>query len=216
MRLSRRAALELLLLVALAAFFSFYLRTQRPLGADQINSSVARDVLGDGGSPAEENAAADVTLVVFSDYRCPACRLAHPAMRRAVAKDGKVQIVYKDWPIFGEVSERAARVAIASDFQGIYPRVHDRLMTGPLSDEASLKAAVEAAGGDWERLQLDLLEKQANISARLVQNQRQAIELQLGGTPGYLVGPILIRGALTESEFLRAFQESRRATASGS
>jgi len=216
MRLSRRAALELLLLLALGAFFSFYLRTQRPLGADQINGSVARDMLTGERSPAEENAAADVTLVVFSDYRCPACRLAHPPMKRAVAKDGKVRIVYKDWPIFGEVSERAARVAIASDFQGIYPRVHDRLMTGPPSSDASLKAAVEAAGGDWERLQLDFLEKQASISAQLVQNQRQAFQLQLGGTPGYLIGTILVRGALTESEFLRAFQESRRATASGS
>jgi len=208
--------LELLLLVALGAFFSFYLRMQRPLGTDQSTSSVARDVLRDGRSPAEENAAADVTLVIFTDYRCPACRLAHPAMRRAVAKDGRVRIVFKDWPIFGEASEHAARVAIASDFQGIYPRVHDRLMTGPPSGEASLKAAVEAAGGNWERLKSDLIEKRANILAQLVQNQRQAFQLQLGGTPGYLIGPILVRGALTESEFLRAFQESRRASSFGS
>lgn len=216
MRLTRRAALELLLLAALGVIFSFCLRTQRPLGADQVISSVARDVVAGGRSPAEENAAADITLVVFSDYRCPACRLAHPALKRAVAKDGKVRIVYKDWPIFGEVSERAARVAIASDLQGIYPLVHDRLMTGPSSGDASLKAAVEAAGGDWERLQLDLFDKQANISAQLLQNQRQAFQLQLGGTPGYLIGTILVRGALTESEFLRVFQESRRAPASGS
>jgi protein-disulfide isomerase len=123
-----------------------------------------------------------------------------------------VRIVYKDWPVFGAASERAARIAIASSFQGIYPLVHDRLMSGRADSEDALRNAVQQSGGDWRRLQGDLASKQTLISAELARNRRQAFELGLPGTPGYLIGPILVRGALTEAEFTRVFRAARQAS----
>ncbi len=132
-------------------------------------------------------------------------------MKRAVAKDGQVRIVYKEWPIFGDASERAAKVAIASNFQNIYPLVHDRLMTGPADGDAALRAAVERSGGNWPKLQSDLTRNSAQIDAQLGRNRMQAFGLGLGGTPGYLIGPILVRGALNEGEFTRVFKQARQA-----
>jgi protein-disulfide isomerase len=43
----------------------------------------------------------------------------------------------------------------------------------------------------------------------LARNGAQAFALGLGGTPGYLIGSILVRGALREAEFTRAFTEAR-------
>ncbi len=209
MGLTRRDTFQLAGLVAGAALVTALLRMRRPLGEDvgDILSAGARS--DDRSSPSEENPSADLTLVAFTDYRCPACRVAHPAMKRAVTSDGRVRIVYKDWPIFGAVSERAARVAIASDRQGIYPRVHDRLMTGPAHDDEALRSAVEDSGGEWSRVQADLARHGSSISALLAQHGREALALRLAGTPGYLIGTIRVRGALNEAEFLRGFGEAR-------
>lgn len=210
MKLTLRDLLQLGALITVAALVGLLLRTERPLGQDVSASSLARAIGADRSSPAEDNPAADLTLIVFTDYRCPACRSAHPAMKRAVAKDGKVRIVYKDWPIFGDQSERAAQVAIASALQAIYPIVHDRLMTGRLGGDDALRAAVHASGGDWDRLLSDLASNQPEILAQIERNKKQASELGLGGTPGYLIGPMLVRGALNEAQFTRAFQQARK------
>jgi protein-disulfide isomerase len=198
--------------ILLAVVLTLLLRDQRSLGQNVGDNLLARAVREDRSSPAEDNPAADLSLIVFTDYRCPACRAAHPAMKRAVATDRKVRIVYKDWPVFGAASERAARIAIASSFQGIYPLVHDRLMSGRADSEDALRNAVQQSGGDWRRLQGDLASKQTLISAELARNRRQAFELGLPGTPGYLIGPILVRGALTEAEFTRVFRAARQAS----
>lgn len=130
-------------------------------------------------------------------------------MRKAVAKDGRLRVVYKDWPIFGEKSERAAAIALASTTQGIYPQVHHRLMTGRVETDDDLRMAVQRSGGDWSRLLDDLARRQSEIVTQLAHNRRQAFELGLPGTPGYLIGPVLVRGAMTEGEFLRAFARAR-------
>ncbi len=211
MDVNQKDILWLCVVIAVAIIFSSFFRTQQPLGDNVSGNPLALEVRQDQSSPVTRNAAADVTLVVLADYRCPACRAAQPAMMRAVAKDGKVRIVYKDWPIFGEASERAAKIAIASDFQNIYPFVHDRLMTGRTDNDDDLKAAVELSGGDWGQLQSDLQRKKAAIAAHLGRIKLQAFQLGLGGTPGYLIGPILLRGALTENEFTRVFKQARNA-----
>ena len=211
MDLSRKDILWLCVVIAVAVIFSWLLRTQLPLGDNVSANPLALEVRKDQSSPATLNAAADLTLTVFADYRCPACRAAQPAMMGAVARDGKVRIVYKDWPIFGAASERAAEIAIASNFQHIYPLVHDRLMTGRTDNDVDLKAAVELSGGDWGQLQSDLERKKAVIAAQLERSKLQAFQLGLGGTPGYLIGPILVRGALNENEFTRVFKQARKA-----
>jgi protein-disulfide isomerase len=38
---------------------------------------------------------ADVTLIVFADYACPACRDAQPVIDQLLAQDGKLKVVYR-------------------------------------------------------------------------------------------------------------------------
>ena len=71
------------------------------------------------------------------------------------------------------------------------------------------RVAVEQAGGDWARLLADLDKHRAAIDAHLARNAAQAQALGLEGTPGYLVGSILIRGAIDEGAFRRAFAQAR-------
>src|SRR3546814_9096698 len=73
----------------------------------------------------------------YSDYQCPFCRKIHPALERLAQEDGRVRIVYRDWPIFGPASEEAARMAIASQWQNKHRQFNDALMRteGKLSSE---------------------------------------------------------------------------------
>lgn len=209
---SRKEVLQLVLLFGLAWVVVLLLRQGAPVGRDIGANPFAREVLRDVLSPSTQATDADLTLVLFTDYHCPACKLAAPAMDAAVARDGRVRVIYKDWPIFGERSKRAARVAIASTYQNIYPALHRRLMAErrPL-DERVMRVAVEMSGGDWGRLERDLARHGTEIDRQLSLNRQQAFGLGLPGTPAYLAGPILASGALTQSEFERLFARARRA-----
>ena len=135
-----------------------------PIGRDMSGSPVVQGLLRDRSSPSREVRQPTLTLVVFSDFQCPACKLADPAMNAAVAEDGHVRIVYKDWPIFGSVSERAAQIAIAASRQGIYPTLHTRLMDErrPLSMQV-MRESVEASRGNWPQVETDLRVHAAEI-----------------------------------------------------
>ena len=187
---------------------SYMLRSNQLIGWSVGTSPAAIGVLTDNTSPEARHGAADLTLVTFVDYQCPVCRKADSAMRKAVARDGNIRLVYKDWPIFGAQSERAAEVALAADRQGIYPSVHHALMRMPV-DEESMRRAVEQAGGSWQQVETDLVRHRAMIARQLERHRLQAFTLGLEGTPAYLIGPFLIEGALSEREFLRAFAQAR-------
>ena len=109
-------------------------------------------------------------------------------------RDGNVRVAYKDWPIFGERSVRAAEVALAAERQGIYPSVHRALMRAPRIDDAATRDAVEEAGGSWKQIERDLVEYQPEIAGQLEKYRLHAFTLGLKGTPGYLVGPLPGRG----------------------
>nr|WP_233150780.1 DsbA family protein [Sphingomonas sp. BT553] len=207
--------MQLLGIVLLGWAVGHLFQSARPIGRDVGDNPVARSLLLDRQGPSSGATDSTLTLVLFTDYQCPACRLAAPAMEAAVASDGHVRILYRDWPIFGPASERAARLALAADRQGIYPPLH-RLLMGerrPLDDRV-LAEAVVAAGGDWDRVQADLRRYDAAITAQLGRTLDAARRLGLAGTPSYLVGPLLVEGAMDEAGFRRAFAAARDAIAS--
>src|SRR5260370_7391274 len=85
-------------------------------------------VLRDPDIPASGNVDGDVTIVEYFDYQCPYCRKIEPELRQVVQDDGKVRLVLKDWPILGEVSVIAARMALASKYQDKYIQAHEALI----------------------------------------------------------------------------------------
>src|SRR5450631_856251 len=85
-------------------------------------------VLRDPDIPVAGNADGDITIVEYFDYQCPYCRKIEPELRQVVQDDGKVRLVWKDWPILGPVSVIAARMALACKFQDKYRQAHDALI----------------------------------------------------------------------------------------
>jgi protein-disulfide isomerase len=182
-----------------------------PVGRDVRASGAVAGILDDRFAPAIGPEEASLRLAVFSDYRCPACRHGVAALNAAVAGDGDVRLLFKDWPIFGAPSVRAARVALSAARQGIYPRLHHILMTGAgRLDAAALRGAVGAAGGDWTRVEADLAAHGTEIDAQLTRHAAEAASIALPGTPGYLAGSLLVVGVIDEAAFGRLFSAARR------
>ncbi len=158
---------------------------------------------------------ADVTIVLFSDYRCPYCRILDPVLQKEIATDGRIRVVYRDWPLFGAASTRAARLAVASQFQGRHAEFHAALMSAPRTlDEPALYAAASAAGIDWSQLQSDLSVHEADIDALLIQSHAVARKLLFQGTPAMLVGAYPVSGAVGRAELRQAITRARRNVAS--
>lgn len=158
---------------------------------------IRAQIQNDPVAPTIAHKDADVTLVMFSDYQCPFCRKVHPVLEQLLREDRKVRVVYRDWPIFGAGSEEAARAAIASKYQGKHAAFNDALMKmqGKVTSQ-SIRAAANEAKVDWERLQADLKTHEDEIGGAIGRTSQYAAMMGLSGTPGLLVGPYLIPGAI--------------------
>ncbi len=154
------------------------------------------------------NPQGDVLVVEFADYNCGWCKRAHNGVLNAVAKDGNVRFLYKEFPVLGEMSRFASQAALASDDQDAYGDFNNRLMNQPgrLSESAVLSLA-EEMGLDVERLTADMDSPQ--IEAVLENNKRIARALGIEGTPAFLIGDRLYRGYLDEDELEQAIAQAR-------
>ena len=183
----------------------------RQAHAQQIDVNA---ILNDPEAPEGGNPEGDVTIVAFLDYNCPFCKKSAPDLERVVKTDGKIRLVYKDWPILSEASVYGAQVAIGAKYQGRYETVHKALMgiPGRKIPQERMLDAVKASGVDLERLQADLDANREKISELLRRNLAQADSLNLAGTPTYLIGRYKT-STLDYAGFLRAVSAARAAQA---
>lgn len=81
-------------------------------------TSRRRPVEAVGASKGPEDA--PITLVEFSDFQCPACRVAHPVLSAIADKyPGQVRVVFRHFPLpQHEHAEVAARAAVYAEQQG--------------------------------------------------------------------------------------------------
>ncbi|HEV3242564.1 MAG TPA: DsbA family protein [Methyloceanibacter sp.] len=136
----------------------------------------------------------DVNLVEFFDYNCGYCRKAMPDVVKLVNQDGKIRLVLKELPIFGDDSEAAAKLALASNKQGKYFEMHQKLFSEPgqADKDKALRVAKEL-GLDVDQLQKDA--DDPDIKKALDEAKDLAQKLNLQGTPLYLIGDRVLPGA---------------------
>ena len=153
--------------------------------------SLARSPLPiDPQAPVGGNPKGDVTIVAFFDYNCGYCKKAAPALDRIVQEDGRIRLVYLDWPILTKASVYGALVALAAKRQGKYEAVYRALIAlpGGRVSEDEMRAALAATGADLDRLQRDADKHKTGIIAPIERNAALAQKLGLQGTPTYVIG----------------------------
>ncbi len=198
----RAGLLPLLLLLPAAV------QGARAAAAPDTIASPAR--LADAASPVLGNPRGRDIIVEFFDYRCPYCRRMQATFDRLLAQDSEARLVLKEWPVFGGVSVYAARVALASRWQGRFAAVHEGLFkaSGPL-DRAAVRRIARDAGVDLPRLDRDLHARRAELDGMLRQVAAQAAALGFQGTPGLVIGRHPISGALSLADLRNLLASAR-------
>ncbi|MGH6905423.1 MAG: DsbA family protein, partial [Geminicoccaceae bacterium] len=149
----------------------------------------------------------DVTLVEFFDYRCAYCRRVVPSMQALLDEDRDLRVVFKDLPVLGPDSVRAARAALASRMQDGYVPFHFALMAADDLSIEGIRAAAAAVGLDPDRLEADMASPE--VIAAIEANYALADELGIEGTPAFVIGDQLIPGAIDKARLEQLIREAR-------
>lgn len=167
------------------------------------------ELLHDASAPIAGNPDGDVTIVEFFDYRCPYCKQVEPSLETLIKEDGKIRVVYKEFPVLGPASVYASRIALAARKQGKYAAFHDAMMAkkGQITEDIVL-AVAKAAGLDMDRIKVDMNAPEVNeIIAR---NKALASTLEIGGTPTFIIGDKLMPGAGDIDELRKMVESARK------
>jgi len=161
----------------------------------RVIATKQKELLDSPDDLVQGNPKGDVTLVEFFDYRCPYCKQVEPSLDALLKEDGKLRIVYKEFPILGEASVYATHVALAARKQGKYTEFHRAMMAtkGDIGDETALNVAT-SLGLDINKIKADMSAPQ--IDKLIDANYALADALNIQGTPAIIVGDTLIPGAV--------------------
>jgi protein-disulfide isomerase len=200
-----KPALSLLAVLLLTPITLFAAEARKASAA--VVASLAQPPL----MPAAGAKDADVTIVEFFDYNCPFCKETAPELVKLLHVDPKVRILYKEWPLFGDVSEYAARSALAANWQGKFLAAHAALIgtANDLDKTSQVDAALKSAGVDLTQLARDRTAHAAEITAILSRDAQEAAALGFKGTPGIVVGRQLLPRSLTVKELQQLTQDAR-------
>jgi protein-disulfide isomerase len=140
-----------------------------------------------------------VTMVEFFDYNCGYCKRALPDMVELLKTNPNLKFILKEFPVLGEGSVEAARVAVAVRMQDNsgkkYLEFHQKLLgaRGP-ADKAHALAAAKDVGFDMARIEKDMNGDEAKKT--IDENLKLADALGVNGTPSYVVGNEVVVGAV--------------------
>ncbi|HET6971517.1 MAG TPA: DsbA family protein, partial [Phenylobacterium sp.] len=139
------------------------------------------------------NPKGEFTVVEFFDYRCGYCKLVAPEVVKLVKENPDVRFVFKEFPIFGEVSDTAAKMALTPQGKTKGLELYQAWMSDRGLDEAALDRHLGEVGLDPAAVRK--ASDDPAIASQLQDIRLLARGLGLEGTPAFIVGDYLIPGA---------------------
>ncbi|MEE1929533.1 thioredoxin domain-containing protein [Streptomyces sp. TRM 70351] len=182
--------------------------------------ALARREAGDPYALGEPDA--PVVLIEYSDFQCPFCgtfaRDTKPELVERYVAEGVLRIEWRQFPIFGEESERAARAGWAAGRQGRFWEFHDvvygeerRKNSGAFAQEKVEAMAREAGVTDLERFRADMASDAAETAIGTDMDEGYA--LGVSSTPAFLVNGTPVLGAQPTEVFAELVEEQERRAA---
>jgi len=139
------------------------------------------------------NPGGKITVVEFFDYRCGYCKLAAPEVIKLIEQNPDVRFVFKEFPIFGEVSDTAAKVALTPGGKAKGLEIYKTLMSERALDDAALDRHLAEVGVDPAQARKEAA--QPLIDRQILDTHVLAEALKIDGTPAFIIGDTMIPGA---------------------
>ncbi|MGA5044021.1 DsbA family protein [Streptomyces arboris] len=156
---------------------------------------------------------APVVLIEYADFKCGYCgkfaRDTEPELIKEYVEDGTLRIEWRNFPIFGEESENAARGAWAAGQQNRFWEFHAAAYAEGAKEKGFAKDRVkalaqEAGVKDLARFMKDLDGEAAR--AAVAKDQEQAYGIGATSTPSFLINGRPIAGAQPKEAFTQAIE----------
>jgi protein-disulfide isomerase len=143
-----------------------------------------------------------VTVIEFSDFRCPSCAAAQDTLREIREKyDEQIRIVFRDFPLSGEgtPSFLAAEAAECADEQGKFWEMHDIMFARQhrISGTDGLEDLAREIGLDTELFEACLASGKYTDEVKKDRADGEAYGVM--GTPTFFVNGRMIVGGSTVS-----------------
>ena len=151
---------------------------------------------------------ADVTLVEFFDYSCGYCRRSNADVERLLGEDKKLKVVWREWPVLGPDSEKAAQVSLAAAKAGKFHEYFERLYALGRPTESSIEQAARDVGLTADMVQQVISSGEAR--AEVAKNYQLAQAVRGNGTPVFIVGDEVLHGAVGYDALKAAIAEARK------
>ena len=167
-----------------------------------------KELFHDSLDPIGGNPSGDITVVSFFDYNCGYCKITTPVLNALIARDKKVRVVFKEFPILGPDSVTAAKAALAARKHVNYLDFHNALMK---SRRVKLRNVIEIAnklGINGEKLKQEM--QNPALDQIIKRNHILAQRLGINGTPAFVVGEKLIGGAVDLEHLVMVIEEQRK------
>jgi len=177
---------------------------QQRQGEQQQPSRIEVSV-DDDPSIGPENAA--ITIVEFSDFRCPFCARAKPTLKQILETYGdKIRFVYRDFPILGPQSQKAAEAAECADEQGKFWQYHDLLFANQQTlDIPNLKQYAVDIGLNPSIFN-DCLDS-GKMASEVEKDFQDGQDYGVSGVPAFFINGILVSGAQPYGAFEQIIEQ---------
>ena len=162
---------------------------------DEQTSALTYEMLIKNGSPILGDQSAEITILEFGDYQCTFCYKFHketlPILKDEFINNGKIKVIFKDFPLNGDDSKIAGEAAYCAEDQNKYWDYHDVLYqnwagerTGWIKLDMLYQFAKDTSL-DLEQF-TDCLTDHKYLK-RVLENERYGIEIDVDATPTFLV-----------------------------
>ncbi|MEV6769136.1 DsbA family protein [Nocardia sp. NPDC051030] len=154
---------------------------------------------------------APVVMIEYSDFQCPYCRkfglTMEPDLIAKYVDTGVLRIEWRNFPIFGDESQTAARASWAAGQQGKFWEMHKALFengpekknTGVFTPERMAEIARLAGVPDLNKFRADLDSDAANKA--LAADTNEGYNLGITSTPAFLINGRPVLGAQPLDQF---------------
>ena len=170
---------------------------------------IVQNILVEGDDPQIGPVTAPVTVVMFTDFQCPACAGTHPVLKGVLSEYGpKVRFIVRDFPLENIHTNAldAARAANAARAQGKFFEYAEILYRNQEAlDRTSLIKYATELGLNAKQFELDF--NDAKAQSEVKKDQADARSYGVGRTPTIFVNGIKVQ-RLSAEAFRRAIDRA--------
>jgi len=164
----------------------------------------ANQIFKQADDPVAGNPQGSLTIVEFVDYNCGYCKRSAPLVQKLLKKDKEIRYIYKEFPILSDTSVYASKAALAVNalYPAKYEAFHNALMAhqGALKTNDDVVSIAKSLGLDWSKISVKA--NDPAIDKKIAMNHAMAQTLNITGTPAFIIGDQLLRGAPQSLEML--------------